>query len=99
MKQKIKFLAIIASFALAIQSCKKDYLDRPPLGAPTAGTFYQTDADVLSGTGGLYNGSWGGYNGTPLQYIGDILGGNSTTDNYLGRGSYLNFTVTGSDPS
>ncbi|MDQ6814100.1 MAG: RagB/SusD family nutrient uptake outer membrane protein [Bacteroidota bacterium] len=99
MKQNIKILAIITSFAFAIQACKKDYLNRPPLGAPTAGTFYQTDADVLSGTGGLYNGSWAGYNGTPLQYIGDILGGNSTTDNYLGRGSYLNFTVTGSDPS
>ena len=82
-----------------MQACKKSYLDRPPLASPTAGTFYQTDADVLNGTGPLYNGSWGGYNGTPLQYIGDILGGNSLCDNYNGRGSYLNFTVTSTDPS
>lgn len=99
MKHYIKTIAILASFAFVIQSCKKDYLNRPPLGAPTAGTFYQTDADVLSGTGGLYNGSWGGYNGTSMQYLGDILGGNSTTDSYLGRNAYLNFTVTASDPS
>lgn len=79
--------------------CKKDYLNRPPLASPTAGTFYRTDADILSGTGPLYNGSWGGYNGTSLQYIGDIMGGNSTTDNYNGRGSYLSFTVTSTDPS
>ena len=82
-----------------MQSCSKSYLNRPPLASPTAGTYYQNDADVLNGTGGLYNGSWGGYNGTSLQYIGDIMGGNSTSDNYNGRGSYLNFTVTSTDPS
>ena len=99
MKQNITVITILIALGFAVQSCKKDYLNRPPLGAPTAGTFYQTDADILSGTGGLYNGSWGGYNGTSLQYIGDVLGGNSTADNYLGRGSYLNFTVTSTDPS
>jgi len=91
---------MIAALAVSVMpACKKDYLNRPPLASPTAGTFYRTDADVLNGTGPLYNGSWGGYNGTSLQYIGDIMGGNSTTDNYNGRGSYLSFTVTGTDPS
>ncbi len=99
MKQKITFIIISVLAVLVMQSCKKTYLDRPPLGAPTAGTFYQTDADILNGTGPLYNGSWGGYNGTSLQYIGDVMGGNSLSDNYNGRGSYLNFTVTSTDPS
>lgn len=99
MKQNITVITTLIALLFAAQSCKKDYLNRPPLGAPTAGTFYQNDADILSGTGGLYNGSWGGYNGTSLQYIGDVMGGNSTADNYLGRGSYLNFTVTSTDPS
>jgi hypothetical protein len=99
MKQNITVITVLIALGFVVQSCKKDYLNRPPLGAPTAGTFYQNDADILSGTGGLYNASWGGYNGTSLQYIGDIMGGNSTTDNYLGRGSYLNFTVTSTDPS
>jgi len=79
--------------------CKKSFLYRPPLGAPTSGTFYQTDDEIQKGTGPLYNGSWGGYNGTSLQYIGDIMGGNSTTDNYQGRGAYLNFAVSATDPS
>jgi len=99
MKQNITVITTLIALLFAAQSCKKDYLNRPPLGAPTAGTFYQTDADILSGTSGLYNGSWGGYNGTSLQYIGDVMGGNSTTDNYNGRGSYLSFTVTSTDPS
>ena len=95
----INFTMIFLLAASIMPGCKKDYLNRPPLASPTAGTFYRTDADILSGTGPLYNGSWGGYNGTSLQYIGDIMGGNSTTDNYNGRGSYLSFTVTSTDPS
>lgn len=99
MKKNITVITMLAAAFLVMQSCKKEYLNRPPLGSPTAGTFYQTDADILSGTGPLYNGSWGGYNGTSLQYIGDVMGGNSLSDNYNGRGSYLNFTVTATDPS
>jgi len=99
MKQNILVITAAVLAAFVMQACKKDYLNRPPLASPTAGTFYQSDAEILSGTGPLYNGSWGGYNGTSLQYIGDIMGGNSTTDNYNGRGSYLNFTVTATDPS
>ncbi len=99
MKQNTIGLLMLVLVVMVVQSCKKEYLNRPPLGSPTAGTFYQNDADILNGTGPLYNVSWGGYNGTSLQYIGDVMGGNSTTDNYLGRGSYLNFTVTSTDPS
>ena len=99
MRKKITFMIITVLAVIIMQSCSKSYLNRPPLASPTAGTYYQNDADILNGTGGLYNGSWGGYNGTSLQYIGDIMGGNSTSDNYNGRGSYLNFTVTSTDPS
>lgn len=99
MRKNINVITISILALFGLQSCSKDYLNRPPLASPTAGTFYQSDADILTGTGGLYNGSWGGYNGTSLQYIGDIMGGNSTTDNYNGRASYLSFTVTSTDPS
>lgn len=99
MQHKIKFSTLLIIAVLVIQGCKKDYLNRPPLASPTAGTYYKTDADILNGTGPLYNGSWGGYNGTSLQYIGDVMGGNSTTDNYNGRGAYLTFSVSATDPS
>ncbi len=98
MRQKL-IISILVAALFMLQACSKDFLNRPPLGGPTAGTFYQSDADILAGTGGLYNGSWGGYNGTSLQYIGDVLGGNSLSDNYNGRGSFLNFTLTSNDPS
>jgi hypothetical protein len=99
MKRIIR-LAISAALLLTITpGCKKDFLNRPPIASPTSGTFYQSDAEILEGTGGLYNGSWGGYNGTSLQYIGDVMGGNSTCDNYNGRGAYLNFSVSATDPS
>ncbi|HEY8971773.1 MAG TPA: RagB/SusD family nutrient uptake outer membrane protein, partial [Puia sp.] len=99
MRQINLVILITALAAIALPACKKSFLDRPPIASPTAGTFYKSDVDILNGTGPLYNGSWGGYNGTSLQYIGDIMGGNSLTDNYNGRGSYLNFTVTAQDPS
>jgi hypothetical protein len=99
MKHKISILVLFLLGVSLMPGCKKSFLNRPPLGAPTSGTFYESDAEILEGTGPLYNGSWGGYNGTSLQYIGDIMGGNSTTDNYQGRGAYLNFAVNSTDPS
>src|ERR1700743_468634 len=99
MKRIIK-LSLLIFFAFGgMPGCKKDYLNRPPQSPPTSGTFYQSDAEILEGTGPLYNGAWGGYNGTSLQYIGDVMGGNSTCDNYQGRGAYLNFSVSATDPS
>jgi len=91
---------ILALFLITvIQGCKKDFLNRPPLSAPTAGTFYANDADVLSGTGPLYNASWGPYNGTTMNAIGDVLGGNLIWDNYNNRGSYISFSVGATDES
>lgn len=99
MKKRIITIASALMLMVMIQGCKKDFLNRPPLSAPTAGTFYATDADILTGTGPLYVASWGPYNGSALQAIGDVLGGNSQTDNYNGRGAYLTFSVSASDPS
>ena len=99
MKMRITTIASALLLLLVMQGCKKDFLNRPPLAAPTAGTFYASDADILTGTGPLYVASWGPYNGSALQAIGDVLGGNSQTDNYNGRAAYLNFSVSASDAS
>ncbi len=82
-----------------LQGCKKDFLNRPPLSAPTAGTFYANDDDILSGTGPLYNASWGPYNGTTMNAFGDVLGGNLIWDNYNNRGAFINFSVSSTDGS
>jgi hypothetical protein len=99
MKQLITIIVLTLLGTVILPGCKKTFLNRPPEGAPTSGTFYSSDLEIQEGTGPLYNGSWGGYNGTSLQYIGDIMGGNSTSDNYNGRGAYLNFSVSATDPS
>ncbi|HEV8284273.1 MAG TPA: RagB/SusD family nutrient uptake outer membrane protein [Chitinophagaceae bacterium] len=99
MKNRIKITAISALVIFMMQGCKKDYLNRPPLASPTAGTFYANDNDILSGTGPLYNASWNSYNGTTMNAIGDVLGGNLVWDNYQGRGAYVNFSVSSTDGS
>jgi hypothetical protein len=98
MKQTIKFIIPLLTVFI-IQGCKKDFLNRPPLSAPTAGTFYANDNDILSGTGPLYNASWGPYNGTTMNALGDVLGGNLLWDNYNNRGSYISFSVSATDAS
>ena len=97
MKYRIIVISILTMCVL--QACKKDFLNRPPLSAPTAGTFYANDDDVLSGTGPLYNASWGPYNGTTMNSFGDVLGGNLIWDNYNNRGAYINFSVSSTDGS
>jgi starch-binding outer membrane protein, SusD/RagB family len=99
MSQKIRTITGLLLAMLIVQGCKKDFLNRPPLSAPTAGTFYANDGDVLSGTGPLYNASWGPYNGTSMEAIGDVLGGNTLTDDYNGRGAWLTFTIPQTDGS
>jgi len=99
MRNKIINLSYAFLALLVMQSCKKDFLNRPPLSSPTAGTFYANDNDILSGTGGLYNASWNPYNGTTMNAIGDVLGGNLIWDNYNNRAAYLSFSVAATDES
>jgi starch-binding outer membrane protein, SusD/RagB family len=99
MKQTILKITVSFLAVFVMQGCSKEFLNRPPLSSPTAGTFYASDADVLSGTGPLYNASWGPYNGSALQAIGDVMGGNSLTDDYNGRAAYINFAVQSTDGS
>lgn len=80
-----------------IQGCKKSFLYRPPVDSPTAGTFYGNDNEVMAGTGPLYNAVWFFYNGTPMESIGDVMGGNLLSDDYNGRLGYLKFAVPATD--
>jgi hypothetical protein len=99
MKHLIFIIASCLLVLAGMQGCKKDFLSRPPLSAPTAGTFYKSDEEILEGTGPLYNAAWFPYAGTAEYAIGDVLGGNSLTDNYNGRGAYMTFTVPAADAS
>jgi len=82
MKYRIRITAILILAIFIIQGCNKDYLNRPPLASPTAGTFYANDNDVLSGTGPLYNASWNSYNGTTMNAFGDVVVANANVVAY-----------------
>lgn len=47
---------------LSALSCKKSFLERPPLDTIVNSNFYQTPEQLLQGTGSLYNIVWQGLN-------------------------------------
>lgn len=75
MKQNIKYLIVFIALAF-MQSCKKDFLDRPPIDQITSGNFYSTDEEILAGTGPLYNIVWFDYNDKAFLAFGEARGGN-----------------------
>jgi len=50
----IKHIAVLAGLALAISSCKKDFLTLYPQGSINEGTFYKTTADFQQALTGAY---------------------------------------------
>ena len=58
-------------------SCKKDFLDKPPLSSITDAAFYKTDDQVRAGTAPLYNAVWFDYNDQAMFQLGDFRGGSA----------------------
>jgi hypothetical protein len=61
----------------AFSSCKKDFLDKPPLSSITDANFYKTDDQVRAGTAPLYNAVWFDYNDQAMFQLGDFRGGSA----------------------
>ncbi|MDR0793909.1 MAG: RagB/SusD family nutrient uptake outer membrane protein [Chitinophagaceae bacterium] len=79
MKLRIKNLtgvALIASIFMAT-GCSKDFFNRPPESSITAGSYYQTTAQVQASTNALYAMPWFGFNGKVFLTIGDLQSGNA----------------------
>ncbi|HVY74643.1 MAG TPA: RagB/SusD family nutrient uptake outer membrane protein, partial [Puia sp.] len=93
MKTIIKYTGFIALLALT-QSCKKDFLDRPPLDQVTSGNFYKTDDEILAGTAPLYNIVWFDYNDKALLAFGEARGGNLNSND---RTPYIQFAPSATD--
>lgn len=91
----LKYSLIIASFVLA-QSCKKDFLTRPPQDATTSGNFYTTNAEVMSGTAPLYGIVWFDYNDKAFLSFNEAHGGNLNCDD-ADRKGYISFSVPQTD--
>ncbi|MES2649342.1 MAG: RagB/SusD family nutrient uptake outer membrane protein [Bacteroidota bacterium] len=77
MKMIYKSKIIIGSLlaVAAIQGCKKEFLEKPPLSAITDANFYKTDEQVMAATSLLYSKVWFSYNDKAGFALGDIRGG------------------------
>lgn len=95
MKHNIKYLVFLVAI-LVIQSCKKDFLDRPPIDQITSGNFYRTDAEILAGTAPLYNIVWFDYNDKAFLAFGEARGGNLNSND---RTAYIRHAASATDVS
>lgn len=96
MKKIIKYWIIPAAVVLVLQSCKKSFLERPPLDQVTSGNFYQNDEEVMAGTAPLYNIVWFDYNDKAFLAFGEAKGGNLNSND---RTPYVQFAVSATDQS
>ena len=88
---RINYLICVLLVMLAA-SCKKSFLEKPPVGYVDA-TFYKTDEQVLASTALLYSKVWFDYNDKAMYNLGDFRGG-SAFDPWNDRGNVL-FNTTG----
>jgi starch-binding outer membrane protein, SusD/RagB family len=94
MKSFLKLLLVI--IVVAGQSCKKEFLDRPPIDALTSGNFYKTDEEIHAATGPLYNIVWFDYNDKAFMAFGEAKGGNLNSND---RTAFIQFSVNATDQS
>jgi len=85
----IGFLLAISAFT----SCKKEFLEKPPLSSVVDANFYKTDDQVLAGTSLLYSEVWFDYNDKAMYNLGDFRGGTAFSA-WNDRGNVM-FNTTG----
>lgn len=79
---------------IMICSCKKDYLNRPPLTGITTDNFYKSASDLRLATAAVYAQPWFGWNNFPLLGIGDIMSGNMLQPYNADLAQFASFSIT-----
>jgi len=79
---------------IMINSCKKEFLDRPPLTGITTGNFYKSTSDLRLATAAVYAQPWFNWNNFPLLGIGDIMAGNMMQPYNTGLVQFTTFSIT-----
>ena len=85
---------MILAAVVAVQSCKKTFLDRPPIDQLTSGNFYKSNEEIRSATAPLYNIVWFDYNDKAFMAFGEARGGNLNSND---RTAYIQFSVASTD--
>lgn len=87
----IYFIGVLLAFAI-LPSCKKNFLEKPPLSAITDANFYKTDEQLAAATAALYNAVWFDYNDVAMYQLGDFRGGTAFDPWYDNANSKFNTT-------
>ena len=85
---------MILLFVILIGSCKKDYLNRPPLTGITKDNFYKSGSDLRLATAALYAQPWFNWNNFPLLGVGDIMSGNMLQPYNTDLVQFTTFSIT-----
>lgn len=92
--KKIKIHMLSLFVIIMISSCKKAFLDRPPLTGITADNFYKSSSDLRLATAAIYAEPWFNWNNFPLLGIGDIMAGNMLQPYNSGLVQFTTFSIT-----
>lgn len=91
---KINIFSLLIIIVM-ISSCKKEFLDRPPLAQVTTDNFYKSTSDLRLATAALYAQPWFNWNNFPYLGIGDIMSGNMLQPYNTGLVQFTTFSITG----
>ncbi len=93
LSKRINYLAGLLVAIVAMVSCSKDFLDKPPMSSIVDVNFYKTDEQVLAATSLLYSRVWFEYNDKAMYNLGDFRGGTAFSA-WNDRGNVM-FNTTG----
>lgn len=85
----LSFLVIMVMY-----SCKKEFLDRPPLTGLTTDNFFKSSSDLRLATAAVYAQPWWGWNDFCLLGIGDIMSGNMLQPYNSALVQFTTFSIT-----
>ena len=91
MNRNIYLLGVLLA-AATLSSCKKSFLDKPPMSSVVDANFYKTDDQVMAGTAALYSTVWFDYNDVASYQLGDFRGGSAYDAWYDNANSKFNTT-------
>lgn len=92
MKRVLSLLGVVLWLA-TLSSCKKNFLEQPPLSSITDANFYKTDDQLRAATAPLYNAVWFDYNDQASWQLGDFRGGTAFDAWYDNANSKFNTTA------
>lgn len=91
---KIKYILIASGLLLFINSCSKDFLERPPEDAIALDNFYKSEEEITANTNTLYGSPWFNFNTKAFWSITELASGNART--WSGDViNFGNFSLTG----